>query len=74
MTTPTQIECPNCHTLIDVQDVLSHQLEEKLKGEFQQKLDSEKLLLQQKEEALEKNRRDFDEKQKGVDKLFQEQL
>lgn len=70
----TQIECPNCHTLIDVQDVLSHQVEEKLKREFQQKLDAEKSLLQQKEEALEKSKLDFAEKQKEADKLFQDKL
>lgn len=70
----TQIECPKCHTLIDVQDVLSHQVEEKLKREFQQKLDAEKSLLQQKEEALEISKLDFDQKLKEADKLFQDKL
>jgi endogenous inhibitor of DNA gyrase (YacG/DUF329 family) len=27
----TQIKCPNCGTTIDVQDVLAHQLEDKIK-------------------------------------------
>jgi hypothetical protein len=70
----TQIECPNCHTVIDVQDVLSHQLEDKLKREFQQKLDAEKVLLEQKESALEKDKINFEERQKQADRWLQEQL
>jgi hypothetical protein len=37
----TQIECPSCGSSIDVQDVLSHQVEEKLKREFKEKLEKE---------------------------------
>jgi hypothetical protein len=70
----TQIECPNCHTVIDVQDVLSHQLEDKLKLEFQEKLAAEKALLVQKESALEKVKIDFEEKQKQADRILQDQL
>ena len=70
----TQIECPNCHTLIDVQDVLSHQLEEKLKREFQQKLEAEKMLLEQKESALESLKKEFVDKQKQADRTLQDQL
>jgi len=70
----THIECPNCHTIIDVQDVLSHQLEEKLKLEFQQKLDNEKTFLQQKESALEKIKHEFEERQKQADRMLQDQV
>ena len=42
----TQIECPTCGSSIDVQDVLSHQVEEKLKREFKEKLEKENALLQ----------------------------
>jgi len=70
----TQIECPNCHTIIDVQDVLSHQLEEKLKREFQQNLESEKELLGQKESALENLKKEFEEKQRQADRILQDQL
>ena len=70
----TQIECPNCHSIIDVQDVLSHQLEEKLKKEFQQKLDSERSLLSKMQEELEKSRRDFEEKKKEEERIFEERL
>ena len=31
MNNKTQIKCPNCGTSIDVQDILSHQLEEEIK-------------------------------------------
>jgi hypothetical protein len=70
----THIECPNCHTLIDVQDVLSHQLEEKLKREFQQKLEAEKMLLEQKESALESLKKEFVDKQKQAERTLQDQL
>ncbi len=70
----THIECPNCHTIIDVQDVLSHQLEEKLKLEFQQKLEAEKMLLEQKESALESLKKEFEDKQKQADRTLQDQL
>ena len=48
----TQIECPSCGSSIDVQDVLSHQVEEKLKREFKEKLEKETASLQKKEEEL----------------------
>ena len=38
----TQIECPSCGSSIDVQDVLAHQVEEKLKREFKEKLEKER--------------------------------
>lgn len=70
----TQIECPSCHTLIDVQDVLAHQLEEKLKKEFQQKLDSERSSLSKSLEELESSKREFEEKKKEEARIFEERL
>jgi hypothetical protein len=42
MTKETQIKCPNCGTSIDVQDILSHQLEDELKKKFNAQLTEEK--------------------------------
>ncbi len=63
MSDSTQIKCPNCQTQIDVQDILSHQLEEKFAGQFREK-----------EEALAQKQRDFENKKKRENELFQDRL
>lgn len=70
----TKIKCPNCGTSIDVQDILAHQLEEKVREEFNQKLISEKKKFSKREEELEKDRTDFEEKKKRENELFQNRL
>jgi hypothetical protein len=70
----TQIECPSCGSSIDVQDVLSHQVEEKLRREFKEKLEEEKSLLQAKAEDLEKSKQAFAEKQRQAERLLEEQV
>ena len=70
----TKIKCPNCGTSIDVQDILAHQLEEKVREEFNQKLRSEKQKFSKREEELEKARIDFEEKKKRENELFQDRL
>ncbi|MEJ6796747.1 MAG: DUF2130 domain-containing protein [Flavobacteriales bacterium] len=70
----TKIKCPNCGTSIDVQDILAHQLEEKVREEFNQKLLSEKQKFSKREEELEKARIDFEEKKKRENELFQDRL
>ena len=42
MDNQTKIKCPNCGTSIDVQDILSHQLEEEIKQKYQSQLAEEK--------------------------------
>jgi hypothetical protein len=70
----TKIKCPNCGTSIDVQDILAHQLEEKVREEFNQKLLYEKQKFSKREEELEKARIDFEEKKKRENELFQDRL
>ena len=38
----SKINCPNCGTSIDVQDIISHQLEEEIKQKYQAQLVEEK--------------------------------
>jgi len=59
----TQIKCPNCGTTIDVQDILSHQVEDKFKQEYKEK---EALLVKQKQE--------FEHKKMQENELFQERI
>jgi len=70
----TQIECPNCGSSIDVQDVLSHQVEEKLKREFKEKLEKENASLQKKVDELERSKQEFAEKQGQAERLLEEQV
>lgn len=74
MNNSTQITCPNCHTPIDVQNVLSHQLEERLKKDFELKLTAEKTNLAKQFEELERSKLEFDDKKKQVNRIFQEKL
>jgi uncharacterized Zn finger protein (UPF0148 family) len=61
MNKTNQIKCPNCGTSIDVQDILSHQLEEEIQKKYQQqiaeekkKFESESSKLNEAKEAFEK--------------------
>lgn len=74
MNTDTKVKCPNCSTEIDVQDILAHQLEEKVRAEFNAKLLSEKQKFEKKEFELVSRQKDFEEKKKRENELFQERL
>lgn len=80
-----QINCPNCGTSIDVQDILAHQLEDKIRQKYQADLAKEK---KEAAEQLEKIRKDqqeaaeqlakekatFNENKRRENELFQERL
>tara|TARA_B110000046_G_scaffold57595_2_gene64339 strand:+ start:15958 stop:17247 length:1290 start_codon:yes stop_codon:yes gene_type:complete len=85
MQNDTKISCPNCGTLIDVQDILAHQLEDQIKKEYHEKLSKErqesKSKLEQlqkvqdeKTEELAKEKAAFEEKKKQENRIFQERL
>lgn len=74
MKTDTQIKCPNCGTSIDVQDILSHQLEEEIKQKFQSQLADEKKKFEKEFENLTKAKEVFEEKKKQENEMFQERL
>lgn len=74
MQNETQIKCPNCGTEIDVQDILSNQLEEDIKQKYQQQLLDVKNKFSQQEEQLKQAKADFERKKKEENELFQERL
>ncbi|MFZ2283544.1 MAG: DUF2130 domain-containing protein [Lutibacter sp.] len=74
MNTNTQIKCPNCGTSIDVQDILSHQLEEEIKQKYQSQIAEEKKKYAAEFEGLNKAKEDFEQKKKQENALFQERL
>lgn len=70
----SKINCPNCGTSIDVQDIISNQLEEEIKQKYQNQINQEQQKLQAKEAEIEKAKLDFEQKKKQENQLFQERL
>ncbi len=74
MSTESHIKCPNCGTDINVNNILSHQLEEEIRQKYQAQLTEEKQKYQKEKDALNNEKEEF-EKQKKQDKaLFEERL
>ncbi len=59
--TPSQIKCPNCGEAINVTEVLSHQLADKLKSEFEAKARQQKKLLEKERADIEDGKRKLTE-------------
>ena len=74
MNNQTKISCPNCGTEIDVQDILSHQLEEDLQKKFNAKLKEEKKKFENQEDELNKAKEAFEKLKKNESKLFEQRL
>lgn len=74
MANTTQIKCPNCGSSVDVQDILSHQLEEEIRQKYQAQLATEKKRFEQQQEKLAEEREAFERKKKQENELFQERL
>ncbi|MFN8236906.1 MAG: hypothetical protein U0T77_01945 [Chitinophagales bacterium] len=69
-----KIKCPNCGTLIDIDEVLNHQAEEKYKKEFEEKLRNSTTEFQKAKEALALQLKEFEEKKAKENELFQKRL
>lgn len=74
MSTNSSIQCPNCGTQIDVNDILKHQIEDAIRKEYQQKAIQQSQEITKKEEALAKAKEDFEIKRKQENELFAERL
>jgi hypothetical protein len=74
MANKTSIQCPNCGTSIDVNDILKHQLEDSIRSEFQAKANQQAKELATKNEALDKAKAEFEAKKKQENELFAERL
>jgi hypothetical protein len=68
------IQCPNCGTAIDVNDLLKHQIEETLRKEFQSKAAMQEKELAIKNEQFEKAKAEFEAKKRQENELFAERL
>ena len=69
-----KIKCPNCETLIDVQDILAHQLEEEIKQKYQAQIAEEKKKYETEQEKLKLEKAEFLQKKKQENQFFQERL
>ncbi len=74
MENQNQIKCPNCGTDIDVQDILSHQVEETLKKKFNATLAIERKKIETLHDNLNKAKEEFELKKQKENELFQEKL
>ena len=71
---PTNIKCPNCATVFDVENVLSADVEQKFKQHYEQQLQQNLAVLQEEKKKLEDAQVLFDEKRKKENELFQQKL
>jgi hypothetical protein len=74
MNPTTQIKCPNCGEPIDVQNILSHQLEDEIKQKYQAQIAEEKQKYKSEFEGLNKAKEAFEEEKKKENELLQERL
>ena len=70
----TKIECPNCGTEINVNEVLSHQLEDDLKKKYAVQLAEEKKKYDSELDLLNTQKEEFEKKKQKENELFQEKL
>ena len=74
MSNQTKIVCPNCETEIDVQNILTHQLEDELQKKFNAKLTEEKTKYEYQETQLKKAKEEFEKQKKMESELFEQRL
>ena len=70
----TNIKCPNCATVFDVEDVLSADVEQKFKEKYEKQLQQSLSLVNEDKKKLEEDQRLFEEKRKKENDLFQQKL
>jgi len=74
MNNESKIACPNCGIEIDVQNILSHQLEEELQKKFNSQLAEEKKKYDSQAEILQKAKEDFEKQKEKENELFDQRL
>src|SRR5437763_14936376 len=71
---PTNIKCPNCATEFDVQDVLSADVEQKIKQQYEKQLQQSLTQLNAEKKKLEDDQKQFEDKRKKENEIFQQKL
>lgn len=70
----SKIICPECGHEFDVQEVLKHQVEEKIRLEYHNRLNEERLKYEQQANALQTEKAIFEEEKKKEKERFQEKV
>jgi hypothetical protein len=68
------IKCPNCGTEFDVQNVLSADVEQKLRQQFEKQFQQSLGQVNAEKKKLEEEQKQFEEKKKRENELFQQKL
>lgn len=70
----TTIKCPNCGTEIDVNNILSSQLEDRYKKEFSQKIAEQNSKFKAQQDEIDKQKSQIEEKQKEQAELIKKEV
>ncbi len=71
---PTNIKCPSCASVFDVENVLSADVEQKIKQQYEKQHQQHLSQLQTEKKRLEEEQRLFEEKKKQENEIFQKKL
>lgn len=71
---PTHIKCPNCATSFDVEEVLSADVEQKIKIQYEKQLQQTLSQLNSERKKFEEEQKLFEEKKKKENEIFQQKL
>jgi hypothetical protein len=71
---PTHINCPNCGTAVDVEEVLSADAEQRIRLEYEQKLQQNLAAVHTEKKQLEEAQKVFQEQKRRENEIFQEKL
>ena len=74
MSNKSTINCPSCNANIDVNEILKHQLEDNIRKEYQIKSNIQNKEIELKNEALLRDRAEFELKKNRENELFAERL
>ena len=74
MSNTVQINCPQCNFLINVDEVLGHQAEEKFRKEYDDKMAESYSALHQKEIAIKEQEERFAKRKEKENEIFKEKL
>jgi hypothetical protein len=70
----TNIKCPNCAHEFDVQNVLSADVEKRIKQQYEQQLQQNLSLINEEKKKLADQQAEFEEKRKKENEIFQQKL
>lgn len=70
----THIKCPNCATVFDVEDVLSADVEQRIRQRYEKQLQESLSQINNDKKKLEEDLKAFEEKKKRENELFQQKV